>query len=81
VPEIDRADIGAGVQVRGAPGVIVPIHRGDDAAHARLALAEILAQSQHAIVGGGLDRRAARAGDMLRHGIECADRQPPENAR
>src|SRR5439155_22636408 len=50
------------------------------AAYTRLAAAQVLAQPHDAVVGGRLDRLATHARDVLRHGIEHADREPTRQA-
>src|SRR6185503_11083803 len=47
--EIQSARVRALVLVGRAPGVTLTIHRRDDAAHARFALAQVLAQPHHAV--------------------------------
>src|SRR5205814_1821657 len=61
-------------------GVVVPVDRGDDATHARLAAPQVLAQADNAIIAGRLDRHAADARDVLGDGIEDTDRQSPWQA-
>ena len=77
VLEVHRTHIGVVVEVGGAPGVQVPVHHGDNAPNAAVAVPVVLVCPEDEVVGPGLQRgvgRGPRPGPSPRRGAPARAR-------
>ncbi len=80
MPQAQRPRVRVVRQVRRAPRVQAPVHRGDHGADGAVAGAVVLVEPDHRVVRGRLDGLAVHAGHLLRDGVERAEPQASRQA-